>query len=326
MAISQFPVAVASSGAIAPEWLPVTTPSTWYSINKVWPAGVYRVRAYAAGLDSTATVNVNFADSNGTILANATSVDIDDSQNRNFSERLFNVPSAAAQIAVNMSIAGYVSIENLGVQAAGSPIVITNYSTSQTLTFTGRVACALLGGGGGGGSGQAGGGGGSGYIQKFYLNAGSYPLVVGAGGGSNTAGSPSTISTYTANGGNPGVAGGGYGGAAQGGAGGSGGSGTWNTPGNYGGSNGSTPSPNGGAGSGVVLPWWATPGAGGLSVDRLTSNPGGYYAGGGCGGPNNNSATGGSAGAGTGGGGGGGSWYGNGGTGGTGSLLVGVGA
>ena len=79
----------------------------------------------------------------------------------------------------------------------------------------------VIGGGGGGGSAIGGGGGAGGYRcnvvgelsggsataeASFYLTSGSYPIMVGAGGSTNTRGSDSQIATFYSVGGGSGAA------------------------------------------------------------------------------------------------------------------------
>jgi predicted GH43/DUF377 family glycosyl hydrolase len=115
---------------------------------------------------------------------------------------------------------------------------IHTFTSSGTFELTGTadVDILVVAGGGGGGSDAGGGGGGGGliYASNIEKTAGSYSIVVGNGGASNTNGSNSTALGYTAIGGghggvysnNPGASGGsGGGGSAETGAGGAGTSG-----------------------------------------------------------------------------------------------------
>lgn len=149
------------------------------------------------------------------------------------------------------------------------PLTFTKYSTSQSITLTGTRKFLIIGAGGAGGgtnSAGGGGGGGSGYITTGQVSAGTYSLVVGAGGtpvsnNNGTAGGSTTFHTATAAGGSGGFgrAQGGHGGAGgSGGAGGREGSNSSSIAGGTNGGNGtSSPNSNGGVGSGVVLasPW-----------------------------------------------------------------------
>jgi hypothetical protein len=210
------------------------------------------------------------------------------------------------------------------IQVAGGAVEL--YTTSQTITFSGPREYILVGGGGGGGQGfgGGGGGGGSGYIVINSVPAGTYTLVVGAGGAAMAAGGSSTFNSMTAAGGSQGQT---YAQGQLGGAGGSGGGGgsgnNSNGTGGANGSDGTYPSGNpGAAGSGVAFPYYAEPGNGGGAGGYAGGNGGGGGGGGiyGGGGGGNSGA-----GAGGGGGGGGGLTSGNGGGQGNGGSAGGAG-
>jgi hypothetical protein len=169
------------------------------------------------------------------------------------------------------------------------PVGQQAYTSSGTFTFTVPAGCTsisavVIGGGGGGGddtnpdeAGSGGGGGGLAYQASIAVTPGeSLTVVVGAGGGSNTAGGQSRISRdgtnlVAANGGNPGQSpdngnAGGTGGTVvvgTGGAGGAGGATTGsNTQGSGGGGAGGY-SGTGGTGQDGDLSPASTAGAGG---------------------------------------------------------------
>lgn len=166
-----------------------------------------------------------------------------------------------------------------------------NTSGSVTLASANNIA-VLIGGGGGGSrssttTSSGGTGGGSGYIQRFAISAGTYNLVIGAGGVGNnntngTDGSPSTFAGFTAAGGigavmpSPSVNLGGAGGS-----GGASGRGDTNSSGNPGGSNGGNGT-GGALGSGIAVPSWLNSQ---LNVGQVGPNwfgsGGGFYQGGG---------------------------------------------
>ena len=154
------------------------------------------------------------------------------------------------------------------------------FTSSGTFTPTTTITNAdyiVIGGGGGGASGNdtAVGGGGSGYLQKAagVTISTAQTVTIGAGGGGSkgafggngATGNATVFGAVTANGGV---------GGSNGGGGGAGGSGGGNDSGGSNGSNGTGTLP--GAGSGVTLPSWQTPGAGGGRHQA-----GGFYAGGG---------------------------------------------
>lgn len=175
------------------------------------------------------------------------------------------------------------------------------YTTSQSITVTGSTQFLMSGGGGGGAGGffttNGWNGGGSGYITSGTVSAGTYSLVVGAGGlgvpyGQTTSsGGATTFAGYTANGG----AGGDQGGAGGSGAGGGTGLGAGSSAGTYGGTNGANGA-TGIAGSAVALstPWSTTTAAGSENLvmgagfapfpgnnGRQGANGGKFYSGGG---------------------------------------------
>ena len=143
------------------------------------------------------------------------------------------------------------------------------FKTNGTLTFSGPIMidAFLVGGGGGGGGCQkthsnsdiyAGGGGGGGYTKTAKRNIlesnTNYPIVIGAGGtyggwsASSTSGGTTTFNNYVAYGGAGGSGGGGMGGnGGSGGGHGDGGSG-----GSNGGNGGSSWLGNGGTGQGTT--------------------------------------------------------------------------
>lgn len=311
--------APAATGATT-DWVSISTLNVVLSYAKAYPVGLFRVRYYnATNGGGYVSAEVFFAAADGSYVSTIT-VDNDDSNSLNYTESIVNVPTATVRIGIKSSAAGRLSIENLGTQAVGQVITTTTVSTSQTVTLATAANCVLIGGGGGGASsygiGRA--GGGSGYIQKFDVPAGSYALVVGAGGGGNSNGSPSTFAGFTANGGF----------AGSGTAGGNGGSAGANANGYgaqaNGGYNGTTDTSaaGGGVSSGVKLPFWAIPGAAGASANGYLNNygrAGGWYAGGGAAGQSGDYPAGQGASSGTGGGGGGGGS--SAGSGGSGSLT-----
>ena len=151
-----------------------------------------------------------------------------------------------------------------GTETTDATYQYNTFTSNGTLTVNtaGTVSWALVGGGGGGGA-SIGGGGGAGEVLtgEVYLAAGSYPIVIGAGGTGGTSesdgddGASSTFNGQTATGG------GGGGGRAD-------------TPGNDGASGGGAASR-----SGVYDLTGGTGSSGGDGGDGATS--GGYGAGGG---------------------------------------------
>jgi hypothetical protein len=120
-------------------------------------------------------------------------------------------------------------ILNGGSQVVNGSYLVATFTTTGPNSFiinrSGYINMILIAGGGGGGiaSNRTGGGGGAGgyiLLNNYFINAGSYTVTVGAGGGSATSGSNTVFSNYTAIGGGSG----GYV-TANGGTGGSGGGG-----------------------------------------------------------------------------------------------------
>jgi hypothetical protein len=175
---------------------------------------------------------------------------------------------------------------------------IVHLTTSQTYTTPAgatSVSALIVGGGGGGGQyngdngGNPGGGGGSGYWNYITnIPAGTHTVVIGSGGGSETSGSFSRITTaggavYTSDGGERGFRyNDGNGRSTNGGNGGSGGGAgglaNWTLMGGVGGSNGGNGTGgygSGGTGAGIPLPAFFTPGVGGNTTGNSYGNPGG---------------------------------------------------
>jgi len=120
-------------------------------------------------------------------------------------------------------------ILNGGTQVINGSYLVATFAKTGANTFTvnrsGFINMILIAGGGGGGisSNRTGGGGGAGgyiLLNNYFINAGSYTVTVGVGGGSATSGSNTVFGSYSA-------IGGGSGGylTANGGTGGSGGGG-----------------------------------------------------------------------------------------------------
>ena len=121
-------------------------------------------------------------------------------------------------------------ILNGGSQVVNGSYLVATFATTGINSFiinrSGYINMMLIAGGGGGGTSPdrtGGGGGGGGYIllNNYFINAGSYTVTVGAGGGPITTGGSTIFGSYTA-------VGGGYGGyltAVNGSTGGSGGGG-----------------------------------------------------------------------------------------------------
>jgi hypothetical protein len=223
-----------------------------------------------------------------------TSLDYDSGATSNVSELIVAIPSAAKYILFSPQASYTVYVKAEYTKVSYNPgIAPTRYTASQTVVVTRPSFAVLLGGGGSGwgGSNGFGSGGGSGYITTGSVAAGSYPLVIGAGGPAtqnspNSHGGSTTFAGLTALGGRgPSAAAN----AGAGGAGGSGGGGGANGgpaggAGGFNGNSGAASQAGGGAGSGVVAPVFqaATSGGGGGGLGGGAG--GGVYAGGGGGG------------------------------------------
>lgn len=163
-------------------------------------------------------------------------------------------------------------------------VELTTTTADYVLPFNAK---AHIFGGGGGGAGhgtfttyQGGGGGGSGFLTKASVAAGTYSVVIGAGGsaggpgGAGGAGGGSSFGSTNATGGSGGLPSGSGGLGGAGGSGGGGGSSGWG-PGGIDGANGGGVS--GGSGSGVAIANFATR----PSLNNPSQNqPGIFYAGG----------------------------------------------
>jgi hypothetical protein len=250
--------------------------------------------------------------------------------------------SQTFQSGSTFNLYGVQSGNILATKATGGNIIVSDgtywyhaFTSSGTFTPTQSLTCDYLVVAGGGGADQTGGGGGAGGLRSTVGNTGgggslenpiavtaiSYPIIVGAGGTSNTAsptnGNNSTFHTITSIGGGRGINNsnssgnnGGSGGGNGGGVFGSGGTGTTNQ--GYGGGSGGAGYPNdnggGGGGAGAVGANGSSgnggAGGAGVSVSALATATGtgvsGFYAGGG-GGWRRNDGTGPSGGSGGGG-------------------------
>jgi hypothetical protein len=297
----------------------------WWEVNSTvvrtsatYEPGLYLVTAEQKNQSATPVNDaLTFFDESESTIYETTLVGLNSNNTLEPAERFFFLPTAASRIQIGSTLQNiYFSLEKITTELETSEtFTLTYYTTSQDVTLDGtEVGFILLGAGGGSfpqgwGGANGSGGGGSGYaVVNLEPVAGTYPLVIGAGGISSNGGA-STFAGLTANGGVAGVQGG------QGGSGGSGG-GTGAAQGGYGGTNGENGGgSNPGIGSGVSLPYWS-PG-----MARVTQNlAGGFYTGGGGG----NFGTGGqTALEGTGGGAGGKNQGGPGHAGGSGVLIVG---
>jgi hypothetical protein len=172
-------------------------------ITRSFPAGVYTAQLINAG--TTASTAIAF-------LTDADVVIISSSGTGSITASLPIVTNAAK---VRVSLVGdpgsntfFIAVNKISSEVPaneGSLSILSLIETSQTVTVTGNnTPYLIIGGGGGGGSAvfeswHGASGGGSGRIFTGTVNAGSYPLVIGAGGN----GSSSTLNADTAtNGGN----------------------------------------------------------------------------------------------------------------------------
>jgi len=101
-------------------------------------------------------------------------------------------------------------ILNGGSQVVNGSYLVATFTTTGTNSFiinrSGFINMILIAGGGGAGTANdrtGGGGGAGGYIllNNYFINAGSYTVTVGVGGGPNTSGSNTVFGIYTAYGG-----------------------------------------------------------------------------------------------------------------------------
>jgi hypothetical protein len=319
MAVNIFPAPAGASTAPTLTFIPTGTDAF---VAYAGAAGVHTFRAWRESWEGTPGVSIKAYDANDALITTFTLNETDNSQGLDAVERNIRLTSAVAFILVTASANVWLTATFNNAYQQGTFLTSTTYGTSQTVTITAATKAILIGGGGGGGagSGGGGGGGGAGYIQRFNINPGSYPLVVGAGGARGvpggavaTAGGASTFNGLTANGGLPGQS---FAAGSLGGAGGSGGGmggrgGNISSSGGANGANGGiTSGTTAAAGSGVVFPFWRNPGLQGDGGGWESGNGGGGGGGGTYGGGGGGNS---GAGAGGGGGGGGGLATGNGG-------------
>jgi hypothetical protein len=250
--------------------LPLATTNYLLSAQALPGAGIYRIRGYNIGTAYTSLAVLTWQQVNGSFANVGSAFGTQDTDSGNtygvYSEMILNVTNQVGwQVQSNVADTLMV-IQKLSFSEAASFFsILQTVTTSQTVTLTQSAACALIGGGGGGAGGNiwpsSGGGAGSGFLNKFNIAAGTYALVIGAGGtggpagGSGATGGTSSFGTFTALGGN---GAGGFGGASGGSGGGSGTRGGTGSPGGggtNGGSGGNNSTANGaaGSGSGVTL-------------------------------------------------------------------------
>jgi hypothetical protein len=306
-----------SSNAEYRELIDVSVTNSPVLLKKTTAAGVYKFIAYPK-TPASFSATVKFVNSSDEIFSTQSFQDYDSGSNVNYIELLVRTTQQASIIFIESTATCFVFVEKIEEPVQSSPLTILAYNSTQTVTVESAGSYILLGGGGGGGNAtfnneyasyNFNGAGGSGYMQKGTISPGSYALVIGQGGAAQTNGSASTFNGVTAAGG-IGTS------TKSGGAGGSGGA-SFGYSNNSGGINGGSGSNGGqgvpGVGSGVQLPWWKTP-------PTAASQGGGFYGGGGCGSGGSSNAS-----PNTGGGGGGTRDVGNGGSGGSGVLLIAVG-
>ena len=273
------------------QWCDLVTSAIDYifPLNNVRANILVRVTAYSKSGLVTPTVNVTLLNASNVVVKTFTTVDTDRGSTTNYSEIITDVPVTATQIRLNAGTPSYVYAELIDLSPY-PPLTAVAYTTSQNIIVAETSSFALIGGGGVGRGWQSssgpGGGGGSGRLVYGTVNAGTWPLVIGAGGiqsgNSNPSGGASTFAGSTANGGD----------AAPGGGGGAGGSGGgWSTQtngvaGGAGGFNGNSGPGGGGAGSGVTANWFGVANSGGVPAGTSGAGGGGIYAGGAGGGGN----------------------------------------
>ena len=186
-----------------------------------------------------------------------------------------------------------------GNSSSSGSFTIRTFTSTAQLILSKRISATILvvGGGGGGGSAgvQTGGGGAGGAVfvsSPVTINAGTYTVTVGTGGGINTNGTNSTFLSYTGTGGGGGgnwINGAGKTGGCGGGGSGEGGSGAAGSQG-FGGANGRGQFTCGGGGGGMgqagKQPADGSPSSGGNGLQYSITGSAVYYAGGGAGGFN----------------------------------------
>jgi hypothetical protein len=186
-----------------------------------------------------------------------------------------------------------------GTSSSSGNFSIRTFTTTSQLILSKSISATILvvGGGGGGGSAgvQTGGGGAGGAVfvsSPVTINAGTYAVTVGTGGGINTNGTNSTFLSYTGTGGGGGgnwINGAGKTGGCGGGGSGEGGSGAAGSQG-FGGANGRGQFTCGGGGGGMgqagKQPADGSPSSGGNGLQYSITGSAVYYAGGGAGGFN----------------------------------------
>jgi hypothetical protein len=285
--------AIVAAGQDISVRIPLAATDYTLAASSLFGAGIYRIRAYSANATSYATLPVLTFQQVDSALVNVgssfTTTDADSGNTYGYGELMLTVSNQAGW-RVRSSIADTIMlVQRLAFAEAAAVFVdtsVTAVTASQSLALTSPVSCVLFGGGGGGannsGGPPGGGGGGSGFQTRFSLAAGTYSLVIGAGGAAVSAGGTSSIGGFTALGGNPG---GGFGGGSGGSGGGSGdrsgtGAGAGGANGAAGNNNASNNgSPGGGSGVTITGFMGLTAGAGG--APGSSGSAGGFYGGGG---------------------------------------------
>ena len=253
----------------------VPTANTYYraSVSGLSMGPAVRIKAFAQDMNSTPIAEVK-VQNGGTVLSFLATKDGFSSDTYNYSEISGIFPTDATDVYVSMSVAGFITIENIAAAPEATTSTVTTYLTSQNITVSVPSGFALIGGGGGGGTAPPGfnnrGGGGSGYTAGGTLQPGTYSLVIGTGGAAGQTGGSTTLNGVTALGGQGSN-------SFAGGAGGSGG-GQGQDLGGILGNKGNGNS--GGAGSGIVPGGFVS----GLSLVQAPLSSGGGLYGGGAGG------------------------------------------
>jgi hypothetical protein len=259
------------------EWYDIASTALDYifPLTNVRARLLIKVAVYAKSGLVTPIGNCTILSSNNTVLANFTTVDTDRGSTTNYSEFVTELPNNAARIRISANTPSYAYIEPIDLSPY-PPLTPIFYGTTGSITVNTTSTAVLLGGGGGPGGYNIGSGGrfgaGSGFLATGTVNAGTYTLTIGAGGGRSssgvTAGGSTNFAGITASGGSGNTTGGSAGGNA--------GSGS----GNNGGVNG-----GGSGGSGVPAQFF-TPGAVARGGSRdgnpsVAGEGGGLYGGGG---------------------------------------------
>jgi len=287
MSVSVFPAPATGGGGGAPVLLPLSGGVTVYP--REFAPGLYAFKTQS-NTSTELSGTITFFDSDNDVISAVILVDSNTGGTSSGHVGSINLTVAASSLLFEgATVDGFLQIDYFEPQTVKKVLKVTTTQTGYVLPFNADV---FVFGGGGSGAGlgtssNGAGGGGSGYLTKNTISAGTYDVVIGAGGAQTAVGffdgnvgGTSSFDAITAAGGSGGLTSPTF----NGGAGGSGGGGgtigllsDFGVGGINGANGGNGPGTVGGTGSGVAI---AAVGAGVSKAGVGGRQPGIFYAGG----------------------------------------------